>query len=150
MRLVKYFIDTDKLFSKGYKKIILYSSFIAGIVFIVCLFSLFHGYYFQLLFIYAGISLGVALGLIFCMFLLYTIAWNIYMLKKHPDLWKRTFLRTSVKERVIASQATRSLKDPYLNKIAILLNKTGLLILWIWLVVLMIIVIVVSLVKYTS
>lgn len=135
MGILEYILDNQRLGAKKYRKLLICGfSLVAVSVLLGFLFFLGIERY-PFLIILFGISFAIVLGLIFIMLFIYSIFWNIHMLKHHRSLWIKSFwLLPSIRERVKVSNEIRSLNDTFLNKISIWLNRLGLAVFWAWLV----------------
>jgi len=132
MKLFENVVNSERVRNRSFKKIIF---FVIGIVLLLSYVSVFGlGRYWWIL-VFGGISLALACGLVSILIIIYAVAWNWQMIRHHPDLWARLLFRISIKERVQASIEIASLKNPFLEKMGLWVNKAGVLIFQVWLVV---------------
>ena len=134
MGFLDYIMDASKLGPRKHRRLLTYLLCLFAIALVLSLVFFFAAEKFFFLFIFGFISFWVTGVLVFIVSAVYMIASNIYLFKHHRQLWKTMFPH-SLRERVQAGRAIRSLNDPFLCKIGMWWNKAGLFLFKIWLIV---------------
>jgi len=134
MEFLDYFMDTSKLGPMKYRRLLIYFLWLLAIALVLSFVFFFAAEKFFFLFIFGFVSFWVTGVLVFIISAVYVIASNIYLFKHHRQLWKISMTRSSLRERMQAARAIRSLDDPFLVKTGMWWNKAGFLLFKLWLV----------------
>jgi len=116
------------------KKLILIGTGISGIAVALCFLIPLGIKTHPMLVIFGFISFAITMVLVMLTLLVYTLRVQWHMARKHFDLWKKSLFSSSLQVRYEAGRQLQALKDPVERKWAIVCNRIGMSIFFIWLI----------------